>query len=1665
MKTKLKFTAILLIILTIILAIGLQLISSAVKAGDTVRVRGASHYSVRKADGYSRYGLCWLDEDNLEAYCVTKGIQAYGGYTRLGGEDRMFYWNIAKTKTQLEKMRYVASYGDTVKIVQNGDDGAKQVAFWAVKYGWTGNYCSWYNIWSGYQAESDKIIKEATDYANKITTVYDGDYHNAKPTITKSSDTIAEQTSDGYKIGPLSIKYDDMICSITSIKAYSDSNAEISIKGYVDEAGKAISGMPKSDSKFYILINNKSTTKIKIVADYKYAFCTGTKLYVAEDLGGQWQVIVAESEPETGSVETEIETRDANYLIRLYKADAYTKTRLRDAKFKYKVTKGGKTTQGGEEFTFPNTLTGYVEPKETITYEITEIKSPEGYRKLDGSVFITVTGKSDGTADIKVSKSTLSYTAISPETYYELETDGDIKSLELTTEQLQKKRIDTTKTKTGARLTIFNEKKTQESEYVLNFEKYDNTFNKPINATFSVKINDEEAQTVKTSGGKFTIRYSTKRKATDTIVITETETSDNTKYKVLKNPITIKVSKTKETIDGAITFVANKITVSGNGVENKTYETTVTEQNGKKIAVIKDNIAIKIEDEVIMEGKYNININKVDGATDSLLAGATFEVSVNGSKLGEYTTNANGRFNTPVEVRTSTASDDTIVLKETKAPANYEQLQGQLTLKVTKEANEAKWAYIPKTIQVTENFKNEKGNTIESTTTFNENSALINIKVQNERKKIKLSGYVFEDDGQGKESKLNGQKDGNEKFIEGIKVTLHTRDGATVAETKTDSNGYYEFEIPAGPDYYVEFTYNGYNYQHTTYTTWTGNGNPLTSNSTETESARKNLNAKLENITPNMTVDGVKIDNTINEKGPTYIDDELYRISAYTGGYGNARDIKYYNTTSEYINLGITKRETADLALFKDVYSARTEIKGYTQTYEYNKRELTKDDNGNKYWDISQRASDVSYYKDNYTRELQKADYNYTDADENRNLKLYVTYVIDIRNQSGVLDTKVRGISEYYDEDYTFVNAYIGDRRGNKTADVTVSEESIAPVGGYKQRTITGLDNEMLKSSSDMYVYVTFSVGTGKNIKLDNDKGKGNMAEILGYSTYYGEESKLEVPNKGNSATYDQYKEGDVAGRVDVDSNPGNATSINESTFEDDTDRSPFIRIVLNENARTTTGYVWEDERNVDSASAKVGNGIRDNGETLIDGITVELWDKDTNTIAKIWNGSEWIDARTTTHDGGQYSFDGFVPGNYYVKFIYGNGENTKYNGQDYKSTIYVGTKEDIGFDINNPDNDDRIVETQTPYSDARDIYGNADTPGTRAYVNNLYAGEMINTRVKDRAAKIKEAYIEAKTGIINIFIEKGGNNISGLSGTEKLEYTMRDIDFGLVKRPEAEISLRKEVENLKVTLANGNTLFDFTPGQNVPTSNLIWIQKDVGGTRSNGKIQLTMDEELMHGATIKVTYKITATNTGEYDYNTNEFYYAGTNNQNARAVATKVGKVIDYAGASGSDDSNKSRNNLKFSQNDQVSGSNWTAVTAAQMLSDGLVDSSLENTVKQYDTILVSDFSKDLTPGETDAKTLVLSQVISSSSSEDKTYGNMAELISFENGIGRRLTTTVGSQNPDSAISEIDADLAEEIIILPPFGENRVYYVLGLGIAIITLAGVVIIRKMVRKK
>ena len=754
----------------------------------------------------------------------------------------------------------------------------------------------------------------------------------------------------------------------------------------------------------------------------------------------------------------------------------------------------------------------------------------------------------------------------------------------------------------------------------------------------------------------------------------------------------------------------------------------------------------------------------------------------------------------------------------------------------------------------------------------------------------------------------------------------------------------------------------------------------------------------------------------------------------------------------------------------------------------------------------------------------------------------------------------------------------------------TITDGNTGLAASYDAVYVRGLEGKKLSAGETAYIYLTFQIktdGSGKIIinesKDQDDEDKMNFAEINGYMTYYKDNTVL--PNYGTVGSNNE------AGLIDIDSKPGNLQSEDleeeryESNFEDDTDRAKALHIYVDDEAvRKINGVVWEDQRNKTVDGATIGDGIRQDGENTVNDIWVELYelelDENGNPIkeadgsyrlkdgvVQIYEGNNWTSANENTSGEGNYEFTGFIPGDYIVRFNYGNEHNATYNGQDFKSTTYqVGIdqngKTDAYIDKNKEGKYDGYTDVENQnetglygyniakadqdnnnYSDAKDIWSRRDQINNYSNNNGNGVTNELAYTLSQHTTPNPNTEMKAETGAIVAEVEYNRQNSNSSANTDgeadsgnnnynsnsddlylnendiNTKYSINNVDFGLVERPKAQLELNKKVTNVRLTLANGQIIVESTTqgpylswvsgkaydiiSKRTEQDNTIYetdytekkdgerYKDDVGGHGTeyyeyrkelitdnftshasgngyNGLIQINMDEELMHGATIRIEYTLTVTNAGELDFDGKDFYYRG--NRSGNIVTTSADQVVDYV-----------NNNLQFRADDNQNV--WSIISTDDLINNKLVNSNVAGIIKtnvggrevnQYNSIVQTEtLKKDLIPvseGATDDQTtistkLVLSQLITAQNdTDDLTYDNIAEIVKTTNSVGRRMAySVVGNQDPTQIPSEVDAAKAERVMILPPFGSaTYVYIIIALVAATILVIGIVLIKKKV---
>ena len=236
-----------------------------------------------------------------------------------------------------------------------------------------------------------------------------------------------------------------------------------------------------------------------------------------------------------------------------------------------------------------------------------------------------------------------------------------------------------------------------------------------------------------------------------------------------------------------------------------------------------------------------------------------------------------------------------------------------------------------------------------------------------------------------------------------------------------------------------------------------------------------------------------------------------------------------------------------------------------------------------------------------------------------------------------------------------------------------------------------------------------------------------------------------------------------------------------------------------------------------------------------------------------------------------------------------------------------------------------------------------------------------------------------------------------------------------------------------------------------------------------------------MHGATVQLTYKFAIKNIGEVDYYDTKFYYLGVEDRpytsstvniaDTNIVTTSANTVISYVGTQLTDDGNATRNNLQFMKD---SNEEWDVISMDEIMRENLIDERNWEDAKKYATIIKTDkLNPKLIPilvneekGTTTSKVMLVETITPQTSDDDRTYNCMAEIIKTNNDVGRKMAySVVGNQSPVKQPQEVDSDSAENMVILPPFGQNTMYYVLGTIVGIILIIGVVGVILVIKRK
>ncbi|MBR6033424.1 MAG: hypothetical protein IKP28_01565 [Clostridia bacterium] len=450
------------------------------------------------------------------------------------------------------------------------------------------------------------------------------------------------------------------------------------------------------------------------------------------------------------------------------------------------------------------------------------------------------------------------------------------------------------------------------------------------------------------------------------------------------------------------------------------------------------------------------------------------------------------------------------------------------------------------------------------------------------------------------------------------------------------------------------------------------------------------------------------------------------------------------------------------------------------------------------------------------------------EEEESRELEAYITYKI-LLNNSSTESANVSGLKVYYEDAFELVKSWISleDERNDYTEAGEGKEELLLSKwksvtynaeehGEYKHIIETdALKDKTLASGGNMYVYMKFKVKKDSTTRAIDTTKNYIIAEISSYTT--------------------------EKGLIDNNSQPDSVIPTNyNDTFEYDTDRSPGFKLDIVEDERTMTGFVWEDiateEDTANNEGVKAGNGTYDSNEEKKDGVTVQLielvtvgdeeyqyiWQetKTGSNVVKYMDKDGHVQTKEVgTAEAGTYRFQGYIPGKYIVRFIYGENVSDSeiiLSGQDYKSTKYNGEYETNKSHAK--DNTDRRLEVIEA--------GKSGNPETIRDNTWMYA----DTRNDEGAIRISTA--------------------------EKVHTD--SINLGVIRRPIASLEIKNEIAGVRI-VNKGVVLIDTEQG-------ITDAAKYFEDQNTNSYWTIELDDEAINGATMEIDYEITITNNSEKD-------------------------------------------------------------------------------------------------------------------------------------------------------------------------------------------------------
>lgn len=973
-------------------------------------------------------------------------------------------------------------------------------------------------------------------------------------------------------------------------------------------------------------------------------------------------------------------------------------------------------------------------------------------------------------------------------------------------------------------------------------------------------------------------------------------------------------------------------------------------------------------------------------------------------------------------------------------------------------------------------------------TTIDEEHDDVKYEVDNKKVVDKIEGFVWVDKPDTKANVMDNiyTTESNDILKEGLQVYLRQND-KILASTKTDSKGHYEFtKKDDGSDIYywdlancyIAFIYD--NKEYVCVDTFVGENSNVNSKAQEYEMLLDELDdRKLTGTEGNLH--GEAVTYKANKSEWTY--EEILNNKDILTAYYNENEYTIKN-----INLGIIEKIKPEFSTEETIAYIKVKMKGYTYTYKYGGTAkvvssvvpTVNEQNSSRTFTGSIYPSDVAY------NEVNSA------ADDK--LQVYVVYRIDVTNN------ETSNIDNLYVEQKMYLaslqNSYDTERYElcttenntdnsefalwSTTATNTTSEEAKYGIASYDIKNSSSVFKDGINSQDTVTSYIQFKMKdealkkilTG-GLKYEDIEKAPTTVKVTVYHEYLRTDN-VWVEND-SVKSYAEAKRNDYEAK----NSKNKKYYVHRSLDNSKVTSALYLKLKLG-SPRTISGTIFEDNGNKNGDGDILGNGILDDEEkNRVADVRVELLNENME-VASLYkvsvdghiiyeNENNMPKAITNTDECGDYIFEGVVPGNYYIRFTYGNGEQrmidsngkeiTRIYANNYKSTIIntasdgageiiknamEATKEQIANAeqgvLNGDENSKKLIQWYKYLNNSGKGFSTGVDDLNQRNAFNEYSYKADGTAINGQGNNVEQfnngilkADINAMTPITGISIENDQKDVSDSGDEHKTAYNA--FNFGIITTPEIKVTTDLVVTNINFTNQVGSTVISDNPKT---SKNQYLSDLDKNSVDGSKYAKIEIDPTLIYGSSLTPTYKITITNESENDYIESDeseykgYYYRYGDKQtgNAKLKATSIKEVRNYI------DEKYDQNSIKLVNEGTTSGN---------ILITPISGESNEKYLN------ITGWSENLIIGNSETVEYKVSALVSAN--DDTQFKNSVQIHTLSLD---KMTTLKQSFKWAKAETKI--------VITPQTGSNKdiTYWIVG-AVALAVLAiGIIIIKKKV---